>query len=127
MQGVQMEKIKEFFGEVRWFIQLTCMMFPAQLYTPVLWIKGFWIRRNLADADIPLGDYCYTSVESPCEKNKWSRKIKPCPFFDYNQFAKSQSYGYCHLLEAGDWQYKGTSLLWDQCKECGVNYGDDEC
>lgn len=25
------------------------------------------------------------------------------------------------LIPKGDWQEDGTMLLWDQCKECGIN------
>jgi hypothetical protein len=29
--------------------------------------------------------------------------------------------GYCKYLERGDWELEaGHSLLWDQCKACGI-------
>jgi hypothetical protein len=29
--------------------------------------------------------------------------------------------GYCHFMESGDFESEGLSLLWDMCKECGIN------
>lgn len=61
---------------------------------------------------IPKGGYCYD------ENGK-------CPFWDTMPSMDKQSCGYCHWLQKGDWEEDGTFLLWDQCKECGVN-DDDE-
>jgi len=47
-----------------------------------------------------------------------------CPFWDTSQFMPKQQSGYCHWLERGDWQ-EGVTLLWDQCKECGINIEDE--
>ena len=32
--------------------------------------------------------------------------------------------GYCHYLKTGDWFDDGTLLLWDMCKECGINHDE---
>jgi hypothetical protein len=45
-----------------------------------------------------------------------------CPYWDCDLARPEQSSGYCHLINAGDWDK--TMLLWDQCKECG--YNEDE-
>jgi hypothetical protein len=61
---------------------------------------------------IPQGSYCYTRVDG---------RIKACPFWNKIVDFPSQDNGYCHYMKKGDWQGKGIGLLWDQCKECGVN------
>lgn len=33
---------------------------------------------------------------------------------------------YCSYLHTGDWLPDGTMLLWDQVKECGLNYGFED-
>jgi len=95
------------------FIQHLLWNWRAYLYQPVIFFRGLHIRRSHNIDDIPMGDYCYNSN-------------KRCPFLDHNPYASDQSYGYCHYIKAGDWQWKGTFLLWDQCKECEENYGDGE-
>jgi len=61
---------------------------------------------------IPLGPYCY-------DENG------VCPYWSLNEDHPYQLNGYCSYLESGDWEAEGLSLLWDQCKECGVN-NDEE-
>ena len=66
---------------------------------------------------VPHGYYCYD-------------KRGTCPFWSrFDDIYPSQSNGYCSLMERGDWMAVdsgGTSLLWDQCKECGINDRDDD-
>ena len=67
-----------------------------------------------AQRDIPEGFYC-----------------EECPFKGRsslaNLFFGSQSDGYCYYLGKGDFSYiHPTDLLWDSCKECGVNDNYDE-
>lgn len=57
---------------------------------------------------IPKGTYCYG------EKG-------PCPYWGSAPDQERQNNGYCALLKSGDWQHDGIGLLWDQCKECGIN------
>ena len=87
---------------------------------------------------IPKGQYCYTYEDG---------KFKPCPYWDTVDDAPSQYNGYCHFLEKGDLEIETEmvfidektgeksmgnelpfpcSLLWDQCKECGINNDIDE-
>ena len=90
---------------------------------------------------IPKGLYCYD------ENGK-------CPYWSMRKNKPYQFNGYCSFIGKGDWQlnkeYAKTtiikqspdkkdigkffdeiyndfplSLLWDQCKECGINEGDD--
>ena len=66
---------------------------------------------------VPRGVYCYDANGT-------------CPFWSrFDGIYPSQSNGYCALMERGDWmsiENGGTSLLWDQCKECGINMPDEE-
>lgn len=65
---------------------------------------------------IPAGCYCYD------EKGK-------CPYFDSSSKYNEQNDGFCWYLEKGDWMTReegGTFLLFDQCKECGINDNNDE-
>lgn len=66
---------------------------------------------------IPLGCYCY-GVDGEC------------PFWDRDDEQEPMEDGYCHYLGMGYWelyeQEDYISLLWDQCKECGVNDIDEE-
>lgn len=64
---------------------------------------------------IPKGIYCY-------DKNGL------CPYWHLIQHLPNQLNGYCHLMKCGDWmelEEGGTSLLWDQVKECGYNREED--
>ena len=51
-----------------------------------------------------------------------------CPFWDYISDREDMEDGYCHYLKMGDLEFYEKNgwltLLWDMCKECGVN--DDE-
>lgn len=62
---------------------------------------------------IPNGCYCYDNNGT-------------CPFWDKIKDRPHQESGYCHWLQVGDFDINGTMLLWDQCKECGLNEGGDE-
>lgn len=69
------------------------------------------ITENRVRQLVPHGGYCYDKRGS-------------CPFWSrFDGIYPSQSNGYCSLMERGDWMRGpgGTSLLWDQCKECGIN------
>ena len=64
--------------------------------------------------------YCYIGIG--WENNLYH--IKLCPFWAIDDTKPYQLNGYCHYLKAGDWmefENGGTMLLWDQCKECGIN------
>lgn len=73
---------------------------------------------------IPVGMYCYEPViKDFMGIGKVVRNR--CPYWRRIEGQPKQANGYCDYLEKGD--YDGsTFLLWDQCKECGVNMGEDE-
>ena len=70
---------------------------------------------------IPEGPYCYgVSVNSDGEN-----EIRICPYWHKDETREEQNNGYCSFLDEGDWEVEGLSLLWDQCKECGINLGEE--
>jgi len=76
-------------------------------------VKFVWrFLAILLRKQIPKGICCY-------DKNK-------CPFWSMDLSRPSQENGYCYLIGRGDWEIGATSLLWDQCKECGINDDLDE-
>jgi hypothetical protein len=92
-------------------------------------------KNNLPTDVIPKGDYCYSGKGS-------------CPYWSIRDDKPPQESGYCKFLEMGDWDYNsseektivdqngnelspsemlfGISLLWDQCKACGINMYTEE-
>lgn len=61
--------------------------------------------------------YCYTYIG----RTEKGIKTKTCPFWNCNKDKPSQENGMCHLTNTNDWEDDGFGLLWDQCKECGIN------
>lgn len=51
-----------------------------------------------------------------------------CMFWKKLSGFPDQQSGWCDYLKTGDMidDETGTMLLWDQVKECGVNYGEDD-
>jgi hypothetical protein len=99
-------------------------------------------QKLIARFLIPKGYYCYARINA---------KRSYCPFYFTDKTRHQQENGYCSYLEKGDWdinneypeyiecqkrQQDGTykkemihksellpmSLLFDACKECGINY-----
>lgn len=83
------------------------------------------LRTSKGESVIPKGLYC-----------------SGCPYQDYDDSQPSQSNGFCWFLGKGDWDFNQEvkwqsretgevesadeiglpmSLLWDGCKECGIN------
>lgn len=93
-------------------------------------------RLELAAPLIPQGMYCYTRVPDPEGDARRAATGIPyipgryvmCPFWEQRADKPSDQNGYCRAMKAGDWMGhpNGTMLLFDQCKECGVNDGIDE-
>lgn len=81
-----------------------------------MYIRGMAVRKVFSNSGkIPEGVYCYDSF------------TKVCLYWDFSRIATffygTQSAGYCHYLNVGDFN-SDTLILWDQCKCCGIN--DDE-
>ena len=68
---------------------------------------------------IPKGMYCYTIKDIDHTTGRMS--INLCPYWSVRSSKPEQLNGYCHFLKIGDWHENGTTLLWDQVKECGIN------
>lgn len=82
-------------------------------------------RRMAAAAEVvPQGGYCYT----PLSVVDGRMHVRMCPYWKYNPRKPAQRTGCCTLMKAADWMPhpRGTSLLWDQVKECGLNDSLDE-
>ena len=101
--------------------------FIVKILTNLIWvIKVCKNGENMNKDDIdfiPYGMYCYEILDVDIENGKIN--IKLCPYWDRDEERPEQENGYCHYLGYGDWESEGTSLLWDQCKECQVNLFDD--
>ena len=76
------------------------------------------------EAVIPIGVYCYTHTGERTDDGR-GVKIKLCPHWRLLDEYPYQMNGYCTYLKSGDFMDNGTSLLWDQVKECNVNIPDD--
>jgi hypothetical protein len=57
---------------------------------------------------IPAGLYCYDDEHV-------------CRYWSLRADRPHQANGFCAYLGKGDVELGAGSLLWDQCKECGVN------
>ena len=91
------------------------------------WERFWWSRFIKKDARlISHGSYCYEQTVNviPSKYHKNVRLWRACPYARNKLTAGEQNFGYCIYLDKGDFDEYGTSLLWDQCKECGIN--DDE-
>jgi hypothetical protein len=93
-------------------------------------------RMEQAEAVVPHGMYCYTRVPDPERDAQRAAtgepfipgRYVPCPYYKIRADKPEQQNGYCRLLRKGDWMPSdrgGTMLLWDGCKECGVNMPTD--
>lgn len=73
---------------------------------------------------IPKGDYCYKikNIEYPTDKGKLPIiHTKVCPYWRRLDGEEGDLSAYCRLID-----YK-SMLLWDQCKECNIKIGDENC
>ena len=82
---------------------------------------------DLDPSVIPWGMYCCRIVSHELQEDGTPLlKTQLCPYWALNPDHDEQNNGYCSFLKEGDWQSDGLSLLWDQCKECGVNPDEDD-
>jgi hypothetical protein len=73
---------------------------------------------------IPAGLYCYEGLGYSDDTKSY--QIKLCPYWSCDPTKPEQECGYCSFLKRGDWEADHWSLLWDQVKECGINYDIEE-
>ena len=73
---------------------------------------------------IPPGSCCYHFIVTDENERHLRHPTLVCPYWDSDRSKGEQSFGYCHYLKCGDWEENGTLLLWDMCKECGINHDD---
>lgn len=114
--------MKEFLSKLKWIC--TPAIAISYVYAVYLRWVGIKIRREHSTSDIPAGLYCYTLVSGKpgsIMPRRWR-----CPYWDWNPWAPGQFNGYCHLIKSGDWSYRNGGILWDMCKECGLNDDYDE-
>jgi hypothetical protein len=99
-------------------------------------------------SQIPNGDYCYSWIETPSDKNKFIGKTKVCPYYKIKN-VEGVEFPWCNYLELGgmpaNGKWKGwenyedantkldkhfdsnmdqklsLSLLFDAIKYCGIN------
>lgn len=76
------------------------------------------------EAWIPRGIFCYAYNFDSSDPEEMTGYL--CPFWDLREDKPEYENGYCHYLKRGDWEVDHYSLLYDECKECSVNY-DVEC
>ena len=81
---------------------------------PTFWGKlrkllGRVIKSSLL---IPEGLYCYD-------------RHGACPYWRNRKNKPEQESGECLFTGDNDWDDGHLSLLWDQCKQCGLNEGPD--
>lgn len=75
----------------------------------------------MAFSVIPKGAYCYERVDT----GDGVYYYRHCPYWTIDKSKPYQANGHCLLLDLKDWEADGVSLIWDQVKECGINYGND--
>ena len=72
---------------------------------------------------VPRGDYCYEfkKIVYPKDGSMPFRKVRKCPYWCWDKRYPNEDVGYCKYLKIGDRDEKGSGILFDQVKECGVN------
>lgn len=103
--------------------------------------------KEKGETVIPKGMYCYKGLKQRKDNPMRLEVIGQCPYWDSNDEKPYQYNGYCWFLMKGDWTMNGekewvdqktgkvqtgdemglpTSLIWDMCKECGINDEEDD-
>lgn len=113
-----------------WLDLLICTLCDLEMQIPLLLHPG--AREDLNTADIgvrlPNGEITETTASQVIPKDLCY--CNGCPFHGTSKIAKacfgSQMSGYCYYLARGDYSFiRPTDLLWDGCKECGVNTDEE--
>jgi len=83
------------------------------------------MREEIGADAIPEGLYCYTYTG---QIGVFGPETEACPYWGRVKSRDSKQDGWCIYMGKGDLEIEEagfTSLLWDRCKECGVNMDDD--
>ncbi len=104
-----------------------CLLVKLKLYDFWWSLQRRWWQTHVIKNKtlIPCGSYCYCYLDDLIP-NKYKlitkKRWKACPYLRNKINAPDQNYGYCIYLDLGDFDDTPyISLLWDQCKECGIN------
>lgn len=106
------------------------------------------VRYIIAWFRVPRGMYCYVVYEEIHNfSGTYPHKYKVCPYWRKIKNRSHQEDGWCDYLGKGDIEIKseddwkivyskkseeigssveGVSLLWDQCKECGIKMEEED-
>ena len=71
------------------------------------------MTKEIDISKIPEGPYCYVPREGRGSK---------CPYWSIRKNFPIQMNGFCSYLMIGDWMPDSGTHLWDQVKECSVNW-----
>ena len=84
--------------------------------------------QNKNKDHIPPGRYCYQFLRlKESKKPNFSMRVLPCPYWELKTDQPQQMNGYCSLFDFKDWDEEGgPGLLWDGCKECAVEFEEDD-
>ena len=99
---------------------LLCSLCEAEMQLKLVADEDF--KFDLDTADVCCGDKSDAMMNIP-ENTLY---CSGCPYRDTSELAKIifgyQLSGYCYYLGKGDFSFcRPTELLWDGCKECGIN------
>ena len=89
------------------------------------------IVKNKDKSKIPKGDYCYDEkgpcLYWSCRKDLSEQENGCCSFLGINDFEENSKIEvYDTKKKEVIWEHPILSLLWDQVKECSVNYYTDK-
>ena len=123
--------------------------FAGSLVTDESDLADFWpsVFNEPEEIEIHLNDLREELIVKLLEYQKYKGiycydENGKCPYWDLREDKPYQRNGYCSFMEKGDWDFNATreyksdqtgetqtadeiglpfSLLWDSCKECGIN------
>lgn len=107
---------------LEWFL---CSLCEAEMQLKAVFDKEFRHYLDTADVCVCQGGEL-TKSQAILDIPEQSLYCGGCPFKDRSDIADllfgEQSSGYCYYLGKGDFSFiRPTDLLWDGCKECGIN------
>lgn len=106
---------------------MLCSLCEAEMQLKAVFDKEF--KDYLDTCNVGVGDTFKSQAMLDIPKNSFY--CSNCPFSDRSKIASfifgEQSSGYCYYLGKGDFTFiNPTTILWDGCKECGINEDIEE-